>query len=210
MREIQWYFDFISPFSYLQSTRLASLPGAVTLAFKPVLFGGLLKHWGQLGPAEIPAKRRMTYRQVVWLAREHGIPLQFPPVHPFNPLAVLRLACALDCRPDIVHSIFRFIWADGRDLSKGEDWQVLARLLGVEDAEALIVASGARERLARNTDDAIAAGVFGVPTLAIDGELFWGFDATEMAVAYLRDADLFRKGEFARIDSLPVGVTRKR
>jgi hypothetical protein len=97
MKQITFYLDFISPYAYLAFERLpVALQGqSYHVVYKPVLFAGLLKHHGQLGPAEIPGKREWTYRQVLWLAREHGIALQMPAAHPFNPLQLLRLAA--DC-----------------------------------------------------------------------------------------------------------------
>src|SRR6185369_2796719 len=111
---VDWYFDFVSPFAYLQSEQLASLGPRAELRYRPVLFAGLLAAHGQKGPAEMPGKREFTYRFVVWRAKELGITRKFPPEHPFNPLALLRLAHACDCRPDVVHAIFRFVWRDGR------------------------------------------------------------------------------------------------
>ena len=136
MTRADWYFDFISPFSYLQAERLASLP--VTVHCKPVLFAGLLDHWGQKGPAEIGAKRRFTYRHVVWLAHKQGIPLKFPPSHPFNPLPLLRLAVALGSGLDTVQTIFRFVWRDGLLPDSNENLTVLAKSLGLEGADELL------------------------------------------------------------------------
>src|SRR5512143_3172046 len=109
-----WYFDFVSPFAYLQSEQLASLAPRISIRYKPVLFAGLLGANGQKGPAEIAAKRTFTYRFCLWQARRQGIPFKFPPQHPFNPLPLLRLAIACDSSPAAVHRIFRFVWADGR------------------------------------------------------------------------------------------------
>ena len=89
-----WVFDVISPFAYLAFRRLAGLPATLRIEFVPVLLAGLLGHFGQLGPAEIPAKRRFTYRYVLWQARQLNIPMRMPPGHPFNPLAALRLIIA--------------------------------------------------------------------------------------------------------------------
>ena len=94
--KIDWYFDFISPFAYLQLVQLQSSHAVVDINFKPILLAGLLKHWGQKGPAEIPSKRIFTYRHILWLARQSNIPLKMPPGHPFNPLKALRLAIFLD------------------------------------------------------------------------------------------------------------------
>ena len=108
---IDWYFDFVSPFSYIALHRLGELP--VQVSYKPVLFAGLLNHWGQKGPAEIPAKRRWTYRWCTWWAKELGIPFRFPAAHPFNPLPYLRLALAAGCSPQTVSHIFGELWTTG-------------------------------------------------------------------------------------------------
>ncbi|MEI5604188.1 hypothetical protein, partial [Streptomyces brasiliscabiei] len=82
------------PFAYLSLKQLPALPAGTELELLPVLFAGLLNHHRQIGPAEIPAKRRFTYRFVVWRARQMGVPLVMPPTHPFNPLSALRLVIA--------------------------------------------------------------------------------------------------------------------
>ena len=94
MVKVSWVFDVISPFAYLAFPQLSRLPAHVSVEFVPVLFAGLLQHFGQLGPAEIPSKRRFTYRFALWRARQLGLPMRMPPAHPFNPLAALRLIIA--------------------------------------------------------------------------------------------------------------------
>lgn len=208
MKSADWYFDFVSPFAYLQSEQLASLAGRLTVRYRPVLFAGLLGANGQKGPAEIPSKRTFTYRFCVWEARRLGIPFKFPPEHPFNPLPLLRLALACDCAPDAVHRIFRFVWRDGRLPDLPIEWAELTGELGIPDAWSRIAEPGIKEALRRNTDEAIARGVFGVPTLAIGGDLFWGADATQMAVDYVAAGCRFDDPEYARIAGLPVGAVR--
>ena len=203
-----WYFDFISPFAYLQSERLATLSPRLSIRYKPVLFAGLLGANGQKGPAEIASKRTFTYRFCVWQARKLGIPFKFPPEHPFNPLPLLRLAIACDSAPAAVHRIFRFVWADGRLPDLPIEWAELTGALGVPDADARIASAEVKDELRRNTDEAIARGVFGVPTLAIGGELFWGADATQMAADYVAAGCRFDDPEYARIADLPVGAAR--
>jgi 2-hydroxychromene-2-carboxylate isomerase len=203
-----WYFDFISPFSYLASERLGMLAPAVRVRYRPVLFAALLDAHGQKGPAEIEAKRVFTYRFVVWQARKWGIPLKFPHVHPFNPLPLLRLAIASDNRPEAVQRIFRFVWRDGRLPDLPIEWAELAQDLGMPDAAARIADPDVKERLRRNTDEAIARGVFGVPTLAIDDALFFGVDAMEMAREYAARGCRFDDPEFERVAALPAGVRR--
>jgi 2-hydroxychromene-2-carboxylate isomerase len=206
---VDWYFDFVSPFAYLQSEQLASLGPRAQLRYRPVLFAGLLDAFGQKGPAEIPGKREFTYRFVVWRAKELGITLKFPPEHPFNPLALLRLAHACDCRPDVVHAIFRFVWRDGRMPDLPIEWAELADELGLADPDARIADPEIKNALRVETDRAIARGVYGVPTLAIGSELFWGADATTMAAAYLAAGARFDDPEYARVAALPYGAVRK-
>jgi 2-hydroxychromene-2-carboxylate isomerase len=201
-----WYFDFVSPFSYLQCERLQAL--AASIRPHPVLLAAILDANGQKGPAEIPAKRVFTYRFVVWQAKALGIPLKFPHAHPFNPLPLLRLAIACDSRLDAITQIFRFVWRDGRLPDLPLEWVDLADRLGVRDADARIAGTDIKDALRRETDQAIARGLFGVPTLAVGGELFWGLDATEMAIEYLRAGARYDDAEYARVAELPSAAAR--
>jgi 2-hydroxychromene-2-carboxylate isomerase len=205
-----WYFDFISPFAYLQWRRLwRDHPElARRLRPKPVLLAALLTHWGQLGPAELPGKRRHTYRLVQWQAREAGIVLRAPPAHPFNPLAALRLCLAAPDRVAAVHAIFAHLWEHGRAADSAQALAPVARGLGIADPAAAIADPAVKQKLAANGADAIALEIFGVPTLVVDGNLFWGNDATAMALAYLADPALFEDEEMRRIDTLPVAASR--
>src|SRR4051812_50215923 len=94
MKTITFWLDFISPYAYLAFEQLPQALEGIShsVEYRPVLFAALLKHHGQLGPAEIAGKREWTYRQVLWQAHVHGIPMDMPGVHPFNPLGPLRLA----------------------------------------------------------------------------------------------------------------------
>lgn len=207
--ELRWFFDVVSPFSYLQFARLEPLRQNCRIEYLPILFAGLLKHWQQKGPAEIDGKRLFTYRHCTWLAQRRGLAFRFPPRHPFNPLPALRLILALDAREDVVRQVFEFIWAEGRDLGAAGEFAALAQRLGVSNVEGLIETSGAKRRLQENTDAAIAAGVFGVPTFLCRGELFWGDDATEMVADFIADPQMLERPEMRRLRSLDVGAARR-
>lgn len=208
MSSADWYFDFVSPFSYLQCEQLPTLERSIRVRYRPILFAGLLKAHGHKGPAEIPAKRRFTYRFVVWQAKRLGVTLKFPAVHPFNPLALLRLAIVADCDPEAVRRIFRFIWRDGRLGDLPIEWAELMAELGLRDVEARIASAEVKDALRRNTDEALSRGVFGVPTLAIGEELFWGADATAMAVDYVARGCRYDDPEMDRVATLPIGAER--
>jgi 2-hydroxychromene-2-carboxylate isomerase len=202
---VDWYFDFVSPFSYICLHRLEELP--VQVSYKPVLFAGLLNHWGQKGPAEIPAKRRWTYRWCTWWANELGITFRFPAEHPFNPLSHLRLALACDSRPEAVKRIFDALWMSGANANDPAMLERLCRELNVDPAR--LAAEEIKARLKRNTEEAAAQGVFGVPSFVVDGEVFWGADAVDFLKAFLKDSSVLRNDEMRRVDALPVGAGRK-
>ena len=207
--QLTWYFDFISPFSYLHWQKVKALQADHDLTLVPIVFAAVLDACGQKGPAEIPGKREFTYRHVLWQARQEGVTLRFPPAHPFNPLAALRLAIAAGSTPEAVDSVFDWIWKQGRC---GDSIEALAPLLAALDvpAEAL-QADATKAALRANTDAAIAAGVYGVPTLAFeDGQLFWGNDAHDFAVAVLRDPSVLADDDMQRASQLPVGLQRRR
>jgi 2-hydroxychromene-2-carboxylate isomerase len=202
---VDWYFDFVSPFSYIGFHELHKLGRPVAL--KPVLFAGLLNHWGQKGPAEIPAKRRWTYRWCTWWAKELGVPFHFPAEHPFNPLHHLRLALACGSRPEAVKRIFESIWMSGANATEPQRFAALCRELSI--AEQQLGSDAVKQALRNNTDEAAARGVFGVPSFVIDGEVFWGADSLWFAKAFLADPAVVRNDEMRRVDSLPVGAARK-
>lgn len=207
---LRWYFDFISPYAYLHWQKMKRLPQFAHVQPVPIALGAVLHHLGNLGPAEIPAKRRFMYRQLLWTAGKEGVTLRFPPAHPFNPLAALRLCIAAGSHAAAVDMIFDWIWRDGRAADDVAGLGPLGALLGIDDVEAATSTVEAKETLRRNTDAAIAAGVFGVPTLSVHGELFWGNDAHALMAAVLDDPALLQQPEWQRLDGLPVAVQRRR
>jgi 2-hydroxychromene-2-carboxylate isomerase len=208
MKTIDWYFDFISPFAYLASESLARLSDTHELRLHPILFAGLLQHYVTKGPAEIPTMRRFTFRHIRWLADRHGIALQPPPAHPFNPLPLLRLAIAIDADLEQVQRLFRFVWAEGNSHDDANAWHALLDELGIDEAD--LASDPVKARLRQNTDAAIEAGIFGVPSFVVDDEVFWGFDALEFLNDYLQDPNLLQTPGMLTIDAMPDGVQRKR
>lgn len=207
MRSVDWYFDFISPYSHLCLYRLAELPKDVRVRPRPVLFAGLLNHFGQKGPAEIPAKRLWTYRWCEWWAKKLGIPFRFPALHPFNSLHHLRLCVAAGTTDAAIRAIFEDIWTSGADASDPARFSSLLSRLGVASEE--LGSQEVKDALKRNGEDAIAAGVFGVPSFVADGEVFWGADSIDFLTAFLSDPAVIRNDEMRRLASLPVGAARK-
>lgn len=188
MKHITFYLDFISPFAWLAFDALPDvLQGhSYQVTYKPVLLGAILRHHGQLGPAEIPAKREWTYRHVLWLGQKQGLEMQMPAAHPFNPLPLLRLGIAAQAQglPNrfVCESLFRHVWQGGLDVLDPQRLEALQASL-----PAVLDPNGAEVKalLRAHTDEAIARGVFGTPSFEVDGKLFWGLDALPMLRDYL-------------------------
>ena len=206
MSGVQWYFDFISPYAYFGLHTLQSLPQSAALQYRPILFAGLLKHWGQKGPAEIPPKRVWTYRSCIWLARRNQLPFQMPAAHPFNSLPFLRLAIAAGNTPEAIQTIFRALWTTGADPADPSMLARLADLLAVP-LHRLGEAS-VKDELRANTELAIQSGVFGVPSFGIGEHVFWGSDAVDFAVDYLTQPGILDDAEMRRAETLPVAASR--
>ena len=211
MTRLDWYFDFVSPFAYLQwrDVTRRQPPASLQLRPVPVLLAGLLAHWGSLGPAEVPPKRRFTYRQVLWLARQMDQPLTMPAAHPFNPLKALRLALALDCRAEVVDALFTYLWCEGRSLDDEPGWQRLLGSLGLAADARPDQDDAVKAQLRDNTGAACDLGVFGVPTCIYDGEIYWGLDSTPMLQQAIADPQSLRDPEMLRVGDLPEGVQRR-
>lgn len=219
MKRITCYLDFISPYAYLAFEHLPqALQGlSYEVDYVPVLFAGMLQHHGQLGPAEIPPKRAWTYQQVLWTARQHGIPMDLPAAHPFNPLGLLRLALACPraeaqvghrvgrVNRHVCETVFRHVWRGGAEAADAARLQTLTETLKPAQDPA---GEAVKAQLKANTAEAIARGVFGVPTFAVDDRLFWGFDALPMLRACIEGSDWFDSPDWCAAQDLPVGISR--
>jgi len=189
MKHITFHLDFISPYAYLAFEHLPqALEGmSYSVTYRPVLLGALLKHHGQLGPAEIPSKRAWTYRHVLWLGQAHGIRIDLPASHPYNPLPHLRLALATttdgDINRHVAETIFRDVWQGGGEAGDAARLAALAARLRLQRDPG---SEEVKAQLKANTEEAVARGIFGVPTCEVDGRQFWGFDGLAMMRDYLR------------------------
>jgi 2-hydroxychromene-2-carboxylate isomerase len=215
---MDFYFDFISHNAWLAWGRAQDLARHHALAFRPipVVFGGLLKANGQLGPAEIPAKGRWMQRDVVRKSIQYGIPLAAPHSHPFNPLLALRIAhadLADEARARVIDCLFRAAWAESREVANPAVLTEVLTRAGFDGA-ALVAAAESPEvkaRLRAATDQAIADGIFGVPTMVVRDRLFWGFDDLGFLEAFLDGRDpLDRASDLAAWDAVRPSVQRAR
>ena len=215
MKHITFYLDFASPYAYLAFEQLPEALVGIShsVRYQPVLLGALLKHHGQLGPVEVAPKREWLYRHVQWLAHSQGLGLQMPASHPFNSLPLLRLALA--CSPEadpgapgryVCETIFRHVWQGGLDAVSAERLEALTQQL-VPRRE--VQGDAVKAQLKTNTDEAIAAGVFGVPAFSVEGRLFWGLDALPMLRAFLLGDAWFDGPGWDAAARLPRGLPRQ-
>lgn len=211
MKRLDFWFDPLSPYAYLAFEHLPQALEGISHAvtYRPILFAGLLAHWGQKGPAEIEPKRAWTFRDVHWQAHRLGIPIDTPLRHPFNPLAHLRLllATAPGGTPNRLacETVLRQVWRGGLDATDPQRLAALAQELAppvAPDADTV------KQALKAATADAVSRGVFGVPTVVVDGRSFWGLDALPMVAACLRGDPWFDGPAWDREGAPRPGVRR--
>lgn len=213
-----FYFDFISPYAYLAWTQLPALAARHQreLAAVPVLFAGLLNAHGQKGPAEIPAKRSYLFKDVCRKAQLLGLPpLVPPPAHPFNPLLALRAASFPTpndsaAQRRLIDELFAATWAGGGGVESAAAVAGCAARAGLEATAVLAFAHSetAKLSLRQRTEEAIAGGVFGVPTVAVAQELFWGTDSLPALEAYLLGSEPLSPDALRRWEELKPSATR--
>ena len=213
-RTIDFYFDPVSPYSWLAARQIERLDGAgVRTHFRPVLFAGLLMAHGTKGPAEIAVKRAYTMRDVLRIASRLGLPVTGPPTHPFNPLRALRMCIAVDDadeRRRFAIALLEGAWARGVDLTDDAVLRELATECGL-DGDALLARSAdtvIKQRLIDSTNEAVAAGVFGVPTFALDDELFWGEDRID-ALLWRLQGHTIDESLLSTVLARPASAARK-
>ena len=211
MKKVDWYFDFISPFAYLQFSQFKRFENDLSITIHPVVFGALLKHWGQLGPAEIVPKRIFTYRFFKWKADRLGIEYTMPPSHPFNPLPALLSCIAGNSTYEVTKEIFDIIYKQGEQPDQKEGKEKLEALSNKYPSEYSELDESALKKILRtNTSRAIENGVFGVPTFVVDQQIFWGGDSSDMMLDFIKNPELFSSEEMQRVSSMPMGLIRNK
>jgi 2-hydroxychromene-2-carboxylate isomerase len=216
--KLVFLFDYISPYAYLASTQIHALAARHDrdVELVPILFAALLDANGQKGPAEIPSKRDYIWTDLVRTARALGVRIEPPPSHPFNPLLALRATLIepmeQSARRKLVELFFAATWAGGGGVTEQRAVATIAKAAGL-DGDAIVKAAfepPAKQALKRTTDDALAKGVFGVPTVIADGELFWGVDSLANLERFLRGEGAIDEETLARWKRVTPSATRPR
>ena len=216
-REIPFYFDYISHNAYLAWTQLPQFAADHNITFKPIpiLFGAILKQNETLGPAEVPPKNKWMTKDVIRKAKRLGVPLAPPATHPFNPLLSLRATCALPADSDpspLIDALFKAAWVDSKDITNPEVLIEVATTAGY-DGQMLVEQTqnpDVKKILIDNVQQAISNGVFGVPSMLVGDELFWGFDDLAHLSLAVRGEDPFDPAEYEAWKQVKPSVQRKR
>ncbi len=212
---IHFYFDYLSPYAYFAWFKVRELAQKrqLPLVLHPVLFAGLLNHWGHRGPAEIPPKREWVFKDSYRYAVIHSIPFGVPKFHPFNPLLTLRLSLlevAQEKQEQVIDTLWKAGWSQEIDLGSEKEISTALERNGLEGQTLIEKAKSslAKETLRLETEKAIAQGVFGVPTMKIGEELFWGSDRFEYLELYLEGKDPLDQKKVKGVLSRPRGADR--
>ncbi|MEH6650674.1 MAG: 2-hydroxychromene-2-carboxylate isomerase [Motiliproteus sp.] len=215
-RLLDFYFDYLSPYAYFSWRRLQSLcqQHSVTLRPHPVVFGKLLDHWGQRGPAEIAPKKASLYRYCYRYATLNGFVFDPPRCHPYNPLPSLRLSLPQVCgdrQIEVISALFDAGWTEGADLGSVDRLQAILDRAGFDGAAMLaaIETDAVKQQLRDETEQAIGHGVFGVPTFIVDQQLFWGNDQVDHLELYLQGDDPLDVDAVEAMLARPRGIDRK-
>lgn len=213
--DLRFLFDFLSPYAYLAWTRIHGIAEAHgrRVVPVPVLFAGLLEAHGTRGPAEVDAKRRYLVHDIQRIARAWDVPIAAPRAIPFRSLTALRLATlplAPETKRALIDRLYAGAWARGEDVT---DRDVLARIASEvgagDDALERAEAAETKDALRRATEAAVAEGVFGVPTVLVDGEMFWGCDALPHLERFLAGERAIDPETMAAFAKVPVGARRR-
>jgi 2-hydroxychromene-2-carboxylate isomerase len=212
---LQFFFDYLSPYAYFAALELPAICDrrGARLVYRPVLFAALLDHWGQRGPAEIPAKALYTLRDCARYAAQHHIPFRTPRYHPFRSLTALRVSLELvsgDDQRAVVEAIYRAGWGEGADLGSGEEIAHALDRAGL-DGQSLVARAAdpdVKVALREETERAVSLGVFGIPTMVVNGELFWGKDRLADVDEHLAGNDPLATVDISELFPIGVGAVR--
>ena len=198
-----FYYDIISPFSYFYVMQRQRLDQYLDITPVPILLGGLLRSTNNHGPGEIAAKRPHTYQHCIWLANKLALPFQFPEHHPFSTVAAQRLLVQINADWKIVERAFKFVWLEGKDPNLA--WSKFCLYLGLSADTAIPSSPEVKENLILNTNQAQRDGAFGVPSLVVNGQCFWGVDTIDWTLDFLMHPKMFDELAYQNAKHMPNG-----
>ena len=195
-----FYYDIISPFTYLFLRQREVLATRLNLIPKPIFFPGLLRLQDNRGPAEVAEKRVHTYDFCIWNAKKHNIPMKFPARHPFPSVAAQRLFLQQNADWRMLDRAFDFVWAEGRDPDL--EWPDFCASMGLPSNTIRPDSAEIKASLTKETEQAARQGIFGVPTIVVNQRVFWGCDSIPWVLDYLDDPTMFERPEFQQLRAI--------
>ncbi len=216
MKELNFYYDFLSPFSYFAWLKLPELSKKfhLKISYKPIALGPVLNHWQIKGPGEVVPKREFLLKQMLRYSSKNQIEFTTPKIHPFNSLYALRLTLSCvagDLQEKVIETLWKAGWQKRIDMGMPEDLiqELLQNNLPAEELYEKSFSKEAKQELKNNIQEAIGLGVFGVPSFVIDGELFWGEDSMEDLENFISGNDPLDKEKLnLLLSSTPRGATQ--
>lgn len=188
---VEFYFDFLSPYSYLAWTWLRE--SDINFVAVPVVLAQVIHHHETKGPAEIAPKRDYLWKHCLRTAKYRNIPFVMPAKLPFNSSYALRMAIASGGDKNVIDALFRAAWEKGLDIGEPEVVLALPECQGLDEAAS---SKESRRALKENVAKAISRGAFGTPTFVVGEELFWGDDCQRDLMAYLKHEDVLDHAAF--------------
>jgi 2-hydroxychromene-2-carboxylate isomerase len=193
MATLEFFYDFVSPYSYLASTRVEAEAARVggTVRFRPFLLGGVFNATGNKAPMDVAAKGKHMMTDLARWARRLDVPYAWPPRFPVLTVLPLRAAFAAEKLGKLVpysHAMFRAYWAEGRDVSDAAVVADVANRVGLDGAALVAEAANHKDALKAQTQEAVDRGSFGAPTFFVGQDLFVGNDRLDFAIEALAAA----------------------
>jgi len=198
MREIEFFFDIGSSYSYLAATQMAGVAERTKLPvrWRPFLLGAVFKATGNDLPIRLPSKAKWMLHDMTLWAHHYGISFRLPSRFPLVTLRTQRALAAAERQdpstvPAFALALFRAYWAEDRDVTTDEVIGAAAKSAGL-DADAIVRAIDApetKDQLRATTDEAIRRGAFGAPAMFVGDALFWGNDRIPLLEQYVARID---------------------
>jgi 2-hydroxychromene-2-carboxylate isomerase len=184
-----FYYDILSPFTYFYLKLREPLEKDLNLIPVPVFLAGLLRAQNNRGPAEIPTKREYAYKHCVWFAKHHHIAFKFPPRHPFSSAAAQRLLLQMNASLSVVEKAFDFVWRYGND--PDQQWSEFCVAIGCPADTPKPQDEQIKQHLMQNTNEAASHQIFGLPTVRLENQIFWGCESIPWLMEFIKNPSMF-------------------
>ncbi len=187
--QVEFYYDYVSIYSYLADSQLPELTGA-KIVHRPMFLGAVMEATGNRPPGAVEPKRKYMMADIERWAKRYSLPFRMNPVFPQNTLKALRLALVAqrhDAFDPVHRALFTAMWRQEKNLG---DEAMLAEIaenatIPLEEIEDPSI----KEELKANTNEAVERGAFGAPTFFVGDQMFFGNDRFDFIREAIRNGD---------------------